>query len=42
MIRRIFFVFRQDLEDTEVFSIGPRGDCFRTNLIAQSRRVNKP
>jgi hypothetical protein len=42
MIRVIFFVFRQNLADTEVFSIGPMGDCFRTDLIAQSRSVNKP
>jgi hypothetical protein len=34
MIRVIFFVFRQNRVDKEVLSIGPIGDCFRTDLAA--------
>lgn len=34
MARGIFFVFRHNLVDVEMFLIGPIGDCFRTNLIA--------
>jgi hypothetical protein len=39
MIRVIFFVFKQILGDTEVFSVGLIGDCFLTNVIGIVRNA---